>query len=185
MILLPTLGWRALFAVQALLAIYVLVIRRRVPESPRWLESRGRIDEADRTMRQIEREVEESSGAPSPRAGAAALPGGRLDRASRWPSCSRGQYRSRTIMTWILWFCVLLGYYGITTWIAKLLADNGLSVAKSTSFVLLMTLWGIPGFLSAAYLIDRVGRKPVADRLRAAERRWPRSSTARPRARPS
>jgi putative MFS transporter len=64
-------------------------------------------------------------------------------------------------MTWILWFCVLLGYYGITTWIAKLLADNGLSVAKSTSFVLLMTLWGIPGFLSAAYLIDRAGRKAV------------------------
>jgi putative MFS transporter len=64
-------------------------------------------------------------------------------------------------MAWVLWFCVLLGYYGITTWIAKLLADNGLSVAKSTSFVLLMTLWGIPGFLSAAFLIDRLGRKPV------------------------
>jgi MFS transporter, putative metabolite:H+ symporter len=71
------------------------------------------------------------------------------------------RYRTRTVMTWILWFCVLLGYYGITTWIAKLLADNGLSVAKSTSFVLLMTMWGIPGFLTAAHLIDRVGRKPV------------------------
>jgi MFS transporter, putative metabolite:H+ symporter len=70
-------------------------------------------------------------------------------------------YRRRTVMAWVLWFCVLLGFYGITTWIAKLLADNGLGVVKSTSFVLLMTLWGIPGFLSAAYLLDRLGRKPV------------------------
>ena len=159
-ILLPTLGWRALFAVQALLAIYVLVIRRRVPESPRWLESRGRIEEADRTMRQIEREVEESSGRHLPDPEPPRFQEVASSRFSLAELFTR-QYRSRTIMTWILWFCALLGYYGITTWIAKLLADNGLSVAKSTSFVLLMALWGIPGFLSAAYLIDKAGRKPV------------------------
>jgi putative MFS transporter len=65
-ILLPTLGWRAIFVVQAVLAVYVLVIRRRVPESPRWLESRGRLEEADTTMNAIEREVERAEGRPLP-----------------------------------------------------------------------------------------------------------------------
>ena len=55
----------------------------------------------------------------------------------------------------------MLGFYGITTWIAALLEDNGLSVAKSITFVLLMALWGIPGFLTASWLLDKIGRKPV------------------------
>ena len=63
---LPTLGWRSMFVVQALLAVYVLVIRRTVPESPRWLETRGRLEEADETMDEIEREVERSTGKPLP-----------------------------------------------------------------------------------------------------------------------
>ena len=159
-VLLPTLGWRSLFAVMALLAVYVLVIRRKVPESPRWLETRGRLEEADQTMAAIEREVERAHGEPLPEP----EPGRYREQISQRFSLAElfsPSYRKRTVMAWVLWFCVLLGYYGITTWIAKLLADNGLSVAKSTSFVLLMTLWGIPGFLSAAYLIDRLGRKPV------------------------
>ncbi len=159
-ILLPLLGWRSLFAVMALLAVYVLVIRRKVPESPRWLESRGRLDEADRMMTAIERDVERAHGGRLPEPQPARY---REQIAQRFSLSElfSPSYRKRTVMAWILWFCVLLGYYGITTWIAKLLADNGLSVAKSTSFVLLMTLWGIPGFLSAAFLIDRLGRKPV------------------------
>lgn len=53
----------------------------------------------------------------------------------------------------------MTGYYGLTTWIGKLLTDSGLDVAKSIGFVLAMALWGIPGFLSAAYLIERLGRR--------------------------
>jgi MFS transporter, putative metabolite:H+ symporter len=62
-ILLPPFGWRSLFVVQAALAAYVLVIRRQVPASPRWLESRGRPTEADATMTRIERDVERAHGA--------------------------------------------------------------------------------------------------------------------------
>lgn len=159
-VLIPTLGWRSLFVVQFLLAAWVLVIRRRVPESPRWLSSQGREEDANRTMDQIERDVERSSGSPLPEP----QPANFRETFSKQFSLSTlftGQYRSRTIMAWVLWFCVLLGYYGITTWIAALLADGGFSVAKSTNFVVLMALWGIPGFLTAAYLLDRIGRKPV------------------------
>lgn len=159
-VLIPTVGWRALFVVEAVLAVWVLIIRRRVPESPRWLHSRGRDADADRTMSEIEAGVERASGRPLPEPGPERYREVRTRQFSLSTLFTR-EYRSRTVMAWVVWFCVLLGYYGITTWIAKLLADSGLSVAKSTSFVLLMALWGIPGFITAAYLLDRLGRKPV------------------------
>ena len=159
-VLVPTFGWRSMFLVQGLLAVYVLVIRRAVPESPRWYETRGRLEEAGETMQEIEREVERSTGKPLREPAPARFREIVSDRASL-SELFTPEYRGRTIMAWLLWFCVLLGYYGITTWIAALLEDGGLSVAKSISFVLAMALWGIPGFLTASYLLDRVGRKPV------------------------
>lgn len=60
-------GWRALFALGALLGLGVLIVRRAVPESPRWLFLHGREDEAERVVRDIEEQVEASTGtAPEP-----------------------------------------------------------------------------------------------------------------------
>jgi putative MFS transporter len=84
-------------------------------------------------------------------------------RASR-PSLAElfvGQYATRTLMAWVLWFGVLLGYYGITTWLGALLVERGFSVVQTTEFIILMTLWGIPGFFSAAYAVEKLGRKPT------------------------
>jgi putative MFS transporter len=108
----------------------------------------------------LEARAERDAGAPLPPAAATGVPdvaGGRSSLRELFTP----RYRRRTAMAWMLWFCVLLGYYGITTWIARLLADQGLSVAKSITFVLLMALWGVPGFLCASLLVDRLGRKPT------------------------
>src|SRR6185295_2968773 len=51
------LGWQWMFYVGAVPAVIALILRRMLPESPRWLASRGRLEEADRTMRAIEDEV--------------------------------------------------------------------------------------------------------------------------------
>lgn len=156
--LLPVGGWRLVFVVQGLLAVYVLVIRRAVPESPRWYESRGRLDEADATMRRIEENVERAYGAPLPEPGAPrfteAVGGGFSFFELFTP-----RYLRRTLVAWALWFCVLGGYYGLTTWLGALLVENGFDIVKSVQFIILMTLWGIPGFLTAAVLVERLGRK--------------------------
>ncbi len=161
LVLVPVGGWRVVFLATGLPAIYVLIIRRRVPESPRWYESRGYLTEAEATMEYIEGRVEKAYGKPLPEP----IQNGIADEVAKggfslWELFTE-KYRVRTIMIWTLWFFALLGYYGITTWMGKLLVDKGFTITKSIEWVLLMTLWGVPGFFSAAYLVEKLGRRPA------------------------
>ncbi|MDB5094161.1 MAG: major facilitator superfamily 1 [Candidatus Eremiobacteraeota bacterium] len=58
----PSLGWRLAFGLGAILAVAVLFIRQGIPESPRWLLTHGRHDEAEKIVQSVEREVEAESG---------------------------------------------------------------------------------------------------------------------------
>jgi len=60
----PVLGWRAGFLLGGVLAVAILLVRRNVPESPRWLLANGRADEAERVITQIEQSVASERGHP-------------------------------------------------------------------------------------------------------------------------
>jgi putative MFS transporter len=77
-------------------------------------------------------------------------------------------YRKRTICLWILWFGMVYSYYGIFTWLPSLLVKSGHDLVKSFEFLLYMTLAQIPGYFVAAYLVDRIGRKPTLSGFLAA-----------------
>lgn len=72
-----------------------------------------------------------------------------------------GPYRRKTIMLWILWFCVVFSYYGMFLWLPSVLVIKGYSLIQSFEYVLLMTLAQLPGYFTVAWLIERVGRKFV------------------------
>jgi MFS transporter, putative metabolite:H+ symporter len=148
-------GWRWGFAVGALPALYVAFLRRALPESPRFLAEKGRAPEADAVVRRVERA---GGGALLTLAPAIApARAGRTRVAELWS----GRYLRRTAMLWILWFGVVLTYYGIFLWIPSILAGRGLSEVRSNEFFFLSTLAQVPGYFSAAWLVERIGRKPT------------------------
>ncbi len=158
--LLPVIGWRGMFLVQAIPAVFVLIVRRTMPESPRWLEDIGRLEDADRTMTLIEENVKKSLGRaelPEPKAGERTARGERkFSFAELWAP----GYAKRTIMAWMLWFFVLLGYYGLTSWISALLQAAGYTAVQSVGYTVIMSVIGAPGFFVSAMLLEIIGRKP-------------------------
>ena len=160
--LLPIAGWRGVFVALGVPAVFVLVVRQFVPESPRWLESRGRHIDADLVMGRIEEKVRKASGGRplpeiEPTALSFALERGKTGFKALWAP----GYARRTVMVWSLWFFALLGYYGLTTWLGALLQQAGYPVTKSVFYTLLISLAGVPGFLTSAWLVESWGRKPT------------------------
>ncbi|MCO4888080.1 MFS transporter [Cupriavidus sp. WGtm5] len=160
-LLLPVIGWRGIFIALAVPAVFVFVVRRMVPESPRWLEDVGRKSEADTVMAGIERRVERASGRPLPAVSATFGGAQAPSRKARFMELWSGPYARRTIMLWSVWFFALLGYYGLTTWLGALLQQAGYAVTKSVLYTVYISLAGIPGFIFSAWLLEKWGRKPT------------------------
>jgi putative MFS transporter len=64
-------------------------------------------------------------------------------------------------MAFGMWFFALIGFFGLNSWIAVLLKEHGFSIIGSVGFVTLITTGGIPGFFTAATLLEKIGRKPT------------------------
>ncbi|WP_397536415.1 MFS transporter [Rummeliibacillus pycnus] len=70
-------------------------------------------------------------------------------------------YIKPTFMLWIVWFTVVFSYYGMFLWLPSVMVLKGFSLIKSFEYVLLMTLAQLPGYFTAAWLIEKAGRKFV------------------------
>jgi len=152
-LVIPTLGWRVAFLIGSLPALYVIVLRRHLPESPRYLLRRGRQAEAREAAAYFGVEVEKSVEQRADISEDARV--NSMGLRALWT----GGYGRRTAMLWVLWFGMVFSYYGIFTWLPQILAGSGRGIATSFGFVLLITLAQVPGYFSAAYLVERWGRK--------------------------
>lgn len=70
-------------------------------------------------------------------------------------------YTKATLMLWVLWFCVVFSYYGMFLWLPSVVLSKGFDLVKSFEYVFIMTLAQLPGYFSAAWLIEKKGRKFV------------------------
>lgn len=151
-------GWRWGLALGAVPALYALVIRIKMPESVRFLESRDRTDEAEAVVRSFEEaaDPEELSRIDAQINASAHSPA--KPETTEHSIFSR-QFRGRTAALWIVWFGVSLSYYGVFTWIPSLLVADGFTLVRSFSFTLIITLAQLPGYAAAAWLIEAWGRR--------------------------
>lgn len=144
-------GWRWALAIGTLPALWAIVVRRRLPESVRHLEKKGRDDEAEKAVRLFE----DAASVPAPAHPVASTPDADAPRGSIWSPA----LRHRTASLWVVWFCVNLSYYGAFIWIPSLLVDRGFDLTRSFTFTLIITLAQLPGYAVSAWLIERLGRR--------------------------
>lgn len=152
------IGWRYLFYFGGLPLLYVPVLMRWMPESPRWLQITGHDHEADSIVRSLESKVEQRTGKPLPQPQVVTN-----DKAVRKVSPLRDVFRTgylkRTIMMWISFSCILFMFYAIQTYTPTVLLKEGNTLGTSFLLTSIIVLASIPGKYAAAYALERFGRK--------------------------
>jgi putative MFS transporter len=147
-------GWRWALALGAVPAVYAVIIRLGMPESVRFLESKGRVGEAEATVRRFER----AAGVESPVASPSAAAPARATPAARISDLFARPVRRQTISLWIVWFCVNFSYYGAFIWLPSILVASGFDLVRSFGYTLIITLAQLPGYAVAAILVEKWGR---------------------------
>ncbi|MCI0521572.1 MAG: MFS transporter [Chloroflexi bacterium] len=148
----PSLGWRWLLALSALPGMIIFFIRRHVPESPRYLLVSGRNAEARAVLEMVAR----SNGRSLPQGELAAPLVVQRGRARDLWSPS---LRRTTLLLWIIWFSISLGYYGVFTWLPSYFRLKGMALLPVYQNTFILALAQIPGYFSAAYLVEKLGRR--------------------------
>jgi putative MFS transporter len=155
--LVPRYGWQTMFILGALPAFLALVLRRVLPESPRWLASRGRQVEAEAAIRQIEHETEKATGQALP----PPMPVvSTLDKPASLSDLFGHTYLRRTLVVWVIWFSAYFVNYGLTIWLPTVYRTMfQLPLEKSLRYGLITQAAGLLGTLICALTIDYVGRR--------------------------
>jgi len=160
----PDWGWRAAFGIGSVLGLGILMLRRLLPESPRWLVLHARPSEAEAVVEEIERRVANAAGAPLP-----PLAGGRIRLAvsSHTPMLRMvlaivRDYPQRAVLGLVLMGSQAFFYNAIFFTYALVLTQfYGVPSASIGWYVLPFAIGNFFGPLLLGPLFDRIGRKPM------------------------
>jgi len=153
----PRLGWQYMFAIGALPGLLALLLRRLLPESPRWLAVHGRHSEAEAAMAYIESETQKATGEPLPPVKPVVST---LDKPASLADLFGPLYLRRTLVVWVMWFCAYCVNYGLAIWLPTVYRTVfKLPLEQSLKYGLITQAVGLLGTLICALVIDHVGRR--------------------------
>lgn len=162
-LLLPLIGWRGMFLIGALPLVVVLPLAlAKMPESPLWLASRGRLDEARAVSERTGVELPEiAPGAVSDSAAGASAPAAASTGRAGFAGLFRTPHLAPTLLFGFVSAAGLLLVYALNTWLPELMGRAGYSANGSLSFLLVLNGGAVLGALAASRISDRFGPRRV------------------------
>jgi len=157
--LVPIYGWQAMFIVGLIPSVLTIPLRWFMPESPRWLASKGRIAEADAVVKVLEDDATRRGAVL--REPVVRPLDSKATAGSDWRELFKGIYLKRTFTIWGLWMCVYMINNGLVTWLPTLYKQVfQLPLQTSLAYGWITSGVGVIASIVCALLIDKVGRKP-------------------------
>ncbi|TWS24294.1 MFS transporter [Tsukamurella sputi] len=148
-----TSHWRWLLASAAILGVIVVLLRRGIPESPRWLLQNGRAEEARAVAREIY-DVDLDVHAPVPVS---------AEGKANLRSLLRGLYGRRLLMCSALYLAVVTPLYALLMFLPRILDGFGISGDGASGLIVETVIIGLiaAGSVPAMFLVERWGRRPL------------------------
>jgi MFS transporter, putative metabolite:H+ symporter len=149
-------GWRWVVLASAVFALFIWWLRKRLPESPRWLAQQGRLDEAERALSALEARCERDLGGPLPTPAARTIA---VEAKGRFADIWQPPYGRRALMLIVFNIFQAIGFFGFGNWLPALLNGQGMETAHSLGYAFIITLAYPLGPLLCMGLANRLENK--------------------------
>ena len=164
-VLAQKLGWRAVFLVGVIPAVCAYIVRRRVPESPRWLASKGRTEEAIKSLLAMGATQQTIDGVRKQPPETVLDKTSGLDKAlirEKFKELFSRKWLAANTVSWILWITTSYAAWGVTLWLPTILVEiYHFTFVKGVMYLAITYAVGLLGRLCGVMLIDKTGRKPL------------------------
>lgn len=155
-------GWRIAQLIIGVPIVLAVLWRRNMPESPRYLVSRGRLEEARVELARLEERVRRVHGGPLPEPEQRPVTEEQLARPSL-PSQLAAIFRPpvlrQSVLIGMLWLCFSFAYYGFLVFLPTLLVEKGFPIGESFGYSIVVQIAQVVGYYPAAALSERIDRK--------------------------
>jgi MFS transporter, putative metabolite:H+ symporter len=149
-LIIPNFGWQPMFVIAGIGSLVVWYLRKNLPESPRWLESQGRLQEAEALMQAIEKEAIGALAPPAPAPATAPVSAAAMARPPILQRMIVGAWVLITINTLIFGFVIFLPQFFLR---------QGVTITNSLGYTVVLSLASLVGCAVGAYSADFIGRR--------------------------